>query len=123
MKKEYTCIVCPNGCAIEAEYSDGGDDIIFRGALCRRGEAYVRQELTDPRRTISSSALVKGGEKDLVSLRLTSPIPLAMIDDAMEEIKKLRIEAPVSSGDILIKDLLGTGSDVIATRDVEKKNV
>ena len=47
MKKEFTCIVCPNGCTISAEYEENYENMRLEGALCKRGEAYVRQELTD----------------------------------------------------------------------------
>lgn len=121
MKKEFTCIVCPNGCTIMAEYDGKPETITTAGALCRRGDAYVRQELTNPCRTISSSVLVTGGESDLVSVRLTSPIPLAKIPEAMEMIRGLRIKAPVAAGDVLLPDLFETGSNVIATRSVKQK--
>ena len=60
MKKQFTCIVCPNGCEIEAEV-ENGQVISVTGHTCPRGEQYVRQELTAPRRTIASSVLGKGG--------------------------------------------------------------
>ena len=50
MKKQFTCIVCPNGCEIEAEV-ENGQVISVTGHTCPRGEQYVRQELTAPRRT------------------------------------------------------------------------
>ena len=122
MKKEFTCIVCPNGCTISAKYGENLENIRLEGAMCKRGEAYVRQELTDPRRTIASSVLVTGGESDLVSVRLTAPIPLGGIFEAMEQIKALRVPAPVRAGDVLIRNILGADSDVIATRTVEKSS-
>ena len=122
MKKEFTCIVCPNGCTISAEYEENLENIRLEGAMCKRGEAYVRQELTDPRRTIASSVLVTGGVSDLVSVRLTAPIPLGGIFEAMELIRALKVPAPVRAGDVLIRNILGTDSDVIATRTVEKSS-
>lgn len=47
MKKQFTCIVCPNGCEIEAEV-ENGQVISVTGHTCPRGEQYVRQELTAP---------------------------------------------------------------------------
>ena len=67
MKKQFTCIVCPNGCEIEAEV-ENGQVISVTGHTCPRGEQYVRQELTAPRRTIASSVLVKGGELPVTSV-------------------------------------------------------
>ena len=39
---------------------------------------------------------------------------------AMNEINKSRIDAPVKIGDVVIKNLLGTGVDVIVTKNIPK---
>lgn len=119
MLKRYTCIVCPNGCEIEAEI-DHEKILSIAGAACKKGEEYVRQELTDPKRNIASSALVENGELPLVSVRLSSPIPKARIFEVMEEIKKVKLKAPVSAGQVVIPNVLGMGADVIATKSVEE---
>ena len=90
------------------------------GAGCPRGEAYFIQEITDPRRTLTSSVLVKGGELPLCSVRLTEPIPIARIPDVMKEIRKMKVEAPLESGTVLIRDVLGLGSDVITTKTIRR---
>ena len=46
------------------------------------------QELTDPRGTIATSVLVKGGILPWPAVRLTNPIPRDRIFDAVSEIKK-----------------------------------
>ena len=122
MLREYTCIICPNGCEITAqieEMEDGSRHIgLVEGAACPRGRAYVEQELRDPRRNIATSVLVKGGVLPLASVRLTAPIPRDRIFDAMKEIKKCVLTAPVEAGTILIHNLLGYESDVMVTRRV-----
>ena len=120
MLKEFTCIICPNGCEIEAEIADG-KILSLEGAACPKGEAYVRQELTDPQRNIATSVLVRGGELPLASVRLTSPVPKARIFDVMEEIRKITVDAPVKAGTVLVKGVLGYDSDVIVTKSVEKR--
>lgn len=119
MLREFTCIICPNGCEIEAQIEDGKICSI-EGATCPKGEAYVRQELTDPRRNIATSVRVKGGELPLASVRLTNPIPKAMIFDAMAQIRKLTVEAPVEAGTVILSGILGQDSDVIVTKSVGK---
>ena len=37
MKKQYTCIICPNGCEIEAEW-DNGKILSVVGHTCPKGE-------------------------------------------------------------------------------------
>ena len=115
--REFTCVVCPNGCKIKVDLDDG-EITAIRGAMCRRGESYVRQELIDPRRTISTSVAGDGGILPLASVRLTAPIPRDYIFDAMDEIRKLRLTAPVKAGTVLIHRLLGFDSDLIVTKDV-----
>ena len=122
MVKEFTCIVCPNGCTITAEAEARGDGTYavrsVQGAACPRGTAYVEQELTAPRRTIATSVPVKGGELPLASVRLSAPIPKKDIFRAMEEIRKVSRKAPVHIGDVVISHLLGTDADVIVTKNV-----
>ena len=118
MTKTYTCILCPNGCEITVEH-EGKDFKSCTGNLCPNGEKYVKQELTDPRRTIASSVLVEGGELPLVSVRLTAPIPRDRIFDVMEVIRTLRVKAPVEIGTVLVPNILGLNSDLIATQTVK----
>ncbi len=120
MKKQYTCIVCPNGCDIEAEI-ENGKVLSVTGNICPRGEEYVRQELTAPRRTIASSVLVKGGELPLTSVRLTSAIPKDMIFPVMEEIRKVVLTAPVKAGTIVLHQVCGLDSDVMVTKNVDAR--
>lgn len=79
MTREFTCIICPNGCEISADYEIQADQSVvihsLEGATCKRGAEYVKQELTDPKRNIATSVLVEGGELPLASVRLTCPDP------------------------------------------------
>ena len=119
MKRTFTCIVCPNGCEIEAEY-EGTEVISVTGNLCPKGKSYVTQELVDPRRTIATSVRVEGGTMPLTSVRLTRAIPKARIFDAMDAINGKVLTAPVHIGDVVIHNLLGLDSDVIVTKNIEK---
>lgn len=118
MLKEYTCIICPTGCDIIAEVKDG-EVLSIDGAKCKRGHEYVNQELTNPYRNIASSILLEDGMLPLVSVRLSKPIPKAKIFDVMKVIKKTRLKAPVSVGQVAIPNVLGLDSDVIVTKNVE----
>ena len=122
MLKEFTCIICPNGCSIEAEVMDG-QVLSVEGALCPKGREYVRQELTDPQRNIATSVRVMDGGLPLASVRLTKPIPKDRIFDAMDEIKKISLTAPVEAGTVVIAGILGYDSDVIVTKSVDRRGV
>ena len=119
MKRTFTCIVCPNGCEIEAEY-EGAQVLSVTGNLCAKGKTYVTQELVAPRRTIATSVRVVGGALPLASVRLTNAVPKSRIFDVMREINRHTLTAPVRIGDVLVKNILGLDSDVIVTKNVEK---
>ena len=112
MKTSCVCIICPKGCELEGE-TDGQEILSLEGASCPRG-----RELRDPRRTITSTVLVEGGESPLVSVRLSAPVPKNQIFAVMEAIRRLRVVAPVSLGEVLLPDLLRLGCDLIATHQV-----
>ena len=117
MLKEYTCIICPNGCDMRLEIEDG-KILVVEGAACERGYDYIHQELTNPQRNIASSVLLEGGVLPLVSVRLSCPIPKGKIFDVMTVIKKVHLKAPVYAGQVAIANVLGLGSDVIVTKNV-----
>ena len=120
MVKKITCIICPNGCSLSASVDENGRIGKINGAGCIRGEAYFKQELTDPRRTIATSVPVEGGELPLCSVRATCAIPKAAIPEAIGVIRKIRLTAPVEAGTVLVHGLLGYESDVITTKNIAR---
>lgn len=46
------------------------------------------------------------------------PIPKDRIFDAMAQIRRCKVTAPVKAGAVVIRDLLGLGCDVIVTKTV-----
>jgi CxxC motif-containing protein len=90
---------------VEALLKDG-EIVSVSGASCPKGDAYVRQEITYPRRTIASSVLVRGGTLPLVSVRLDRPVPKNRLFDVMKEIRKTELNAPVKSGTCVIEKYL-----------------
>ena len=118
--RTMTCVLCPNGCTIEVRH-EGNEVLSAQGALCFKGLDFARQEITDPRRNFASSVRVANGVLPLVSVRLTVPVPKPMILAIMAEIRKVTVQAPVVPGQVIIENVLGLSSDVIATRHVAAK--
>ena len=120
-RKELICILCPNGCQIQAEIEEGEkirvNEIV--GHLCDKGPDWAEQELVNPTRTIASSIIVEGGDFPLVSVRTDSPIPLKSIPDIMKAIKSTKAKAPIQIGDIMLKNPADTSCNIIATRNVQ----
>lgn len=121
-REEMVCIMCPLGCRLVVTLEDNGE-IIITGNKCPRGIEYGGQEMTEPLRVLTSSVLVKNGDVPLLSVKTTKAIPRRLLNDIMEILKKTVVEAPIKSGDVLIKNILDTGADIIATRNVERTEI
>lgn len=116
MIKKLTCIECPQGCQLEVDI-EGGHVIKVTGQKCKKGEAYASQEIENPMRTLASTILTKGLKLKMVPVKTSRPIPKGKLMDAMEEVKKVRLSRRVKVGDVIVRDLLGLGADLITTRD------
>ncbi len=115
---EMTCIVCPIGCDLKVTLDDEGKFVSVKGNRCPKGEIYARDEVTDPKRVLTSSVKVIGGQMPLVSVKTDKTIPKRLIKDAMSIIKSKEVKAPISLGDVIVEDILNTGANVVATRSV-----
>ena len=119
MKHELTCIRCPIGCQLTVDVD--GENVSVTGNSCPRGAEYGKKEVTAPTRIVTSSVRVSGGELPLVSVKTASDIPKDRIMDVMAEIRQCETAAPVQTGDVLIRNVAGTGADIVATRSVREK--
>lgn len=113
--RKLICISCPRGCHLEVD-----ENLNVTGNTCARGKAYGIAEVTNPTRMISSTVKITDGEIIRLPVSTSSPIPKGKIFDVMAEINKASAKAPIKCGDAVIKNVLGLGVDIIATRSVER---
>ena len=112
---ELICIVCPRGCHLKVDEENG---YAVTGNTCKRGEEYGKKELTNPTRVVPSTVKIKGGIHRRLPVKTSKPIPKNLIFKAMKLLDTVEVTSPVKRGDVVYKDILGTGIDFIATRDM-----
>ena len=112
-ERKLTCIVCPKGCDLRVEFNDDGEIINIEGYTCPRGKDYAHSECTSPVRTVTSTIRCKDGE--VVAVKTSLPIPKSMIFDVMKQINSVSADNDVKIGDVVIKNVLGTGADIVVT--------
>lgn len=118
--RELTCIGCPIGCMLTVQIREG--EIHVSGNTCPRGEKYAHDEITCPKRMVTSTVELTGGTIRRVSVKTETEIPKERILDCMAEIRSACIKAPVSIGDVVIENCAGTGVNVIITKNVALAN-
>lgn len=113
MKKEYICIVCPKGCHIVVD----GDNI--SGYTCLRGLNYVKQESIDPRRTLTTTVKVNDKNIRVCPVKSSDTLPKDKLFASIEEINKISVDLPIKLHQVVIKNILNTGVDIITTKEIK----
>ena len=119
IKRKLICIRCPRGCEIETTI-DGIEEI--KGNICKLGEEYVKNEINDPRRIITTTVRVKGGIYPLVPVWTTAPIPKDKIPGLIKLLRTVELDAPVEIDKVVIKNIFELGIDIVTSSTVAKKN-
>ncbi|WP_105617595.1 DUF1667 domain-containing protein [Vallitalea okinawensis] len=118
--REMVCIVCPVGCHMKVT-SNEGQVTKVEGNSCKRGIGYAEAECTHPTRTLTTTMRIKNGEVPMISVKTDEPVPKSLLMACMEAINKAKIQAPIHVGDKIIENILDTGSNIVATRNCERK--
>ncbi len=106
-----TCIVCPNGCDIDENNQ-------FQGAGCPRGVAYAKEEITSPKRSLTTTVRTVFREFPVLPVRTDGAIDKDSVFEAMKVINTITVDKKLKRGDIVIENLLGQSVNVIATSDM-----
>lgn len=114
--KKLVCIVCPNSCELEITADENG--ISVSGNKCKRGVQFATDEMTAPKRTISSVVRTAFPSVPVLPVRVSAEIPKERIFDVMQEINHVTLRKRVRRGEAVIENVLSLGVDVIATSDV-----
>jgi len=107
MKKTFTCIMCPLGCTIT--YDNGK----ITGNKCPRGLEYVKNEIENPMRMLTTTVKTICGEP--IPVRTSDMIPKNKIFEVMKKINSVRINKSVKLGEVIVKNVVD-GVDIISSK-------
>ena len=89
--RNLICIGCPMGCQLTVTMQDGSVTAVA-GNTCKRGDDYARREVISPTRVFSTTLPVEGGNRPTVPVK--------------------------TAGEVVVRNILDTGVDIIAVADV-----
>jgi CxxC motif-containing protein len=117
-QKEYTCIVCPKSCRGILRIQNGYFET--EGFSCKNGEEYAISEYQDPKRVLTTTVWLRHGLFRLLPVVSRAGISRKVFKSCLEELYTIEVEAPIEVGDVVVKNILNTGIDVIAARSIER---
>lgn len=118
-QRQFICVTCPVGCTIEATVE--GDKLVgIQGQTCKRGLAFVEEELTAPKRMLTTTVRVVGGILPLVPVRSSKPLPKGVLLPVAAFLRDIVLQAPIVEHQVVVQNILETGVDMIASRDLPR---
>lgn len=114
-QKDVICVVCPNSCAITVKQMPDGK-LLMEGQGCKRGEQYASDEFLAPKRTLATTVRIKGAFIPLLPVRSSVPVPKERLNDILDLLARIEVQAPFKCGSVVVQNVLGLGADIIATR-------
>jgi CxxC motif-containing protein len=119
-KKHFVCVVCPIGCEIDIVH-DGSKIISMEGNKCEKSVEFVSQELIEPMRILTTTVRIRGSRWPVIPVRTDKSVPKRLFPRIMKELRRIKLQAPISMLDMVVRDIAGTGADIIATRTMPRK--
>lgn len=116
--KVMNCIMCPMGCELTVTLEDGKFASVT-GNTCPRGAKYAQDEVTAPKRMLTSTVNIAGGALPLLPVVSATVLPKGKVLECAAYLRGVTVQAPVKAGDVVVKDILGLGVDILASRSME----
>ena len=113
MEHKLICIVCPRGCQLTIDENNN-----VTGNGCPRGVTYAINEMTCPKRMLTSTVKIISNSINRLPVITSEEIDKSKMFDVMKEINKVEVKAPIKMHEVIIKNVLNTGVDIISTREI-----
>ena len=115
--RNLICIGCPMGCALTVTICDGAVTAV-EGNTCKRGDDYARREVIAPTRVVTTTVPVSNGSCPTVPVKTAGEVPKSLVLECARALRGVSVAAPIAAGDVVLRDILGTGVNIIAVADV-----
>jgi len=117
--EEMICIVCPVGCRLKTHRDDDGS-LHVTGNSCPRGDVYAKNEVLAPMRTVTATVRIRGSRYPRLPIITAQPVPKGKIFSVMDALGSVTVDAPIAAGSVILRDVAGTGVDMIAERTMPR---
>ena len=77
---------------------------------------YAADEVTAPKRMLTTTVAVEGGLLPLLPVVSSTVLPKEKVLACAAYLRGIKVQAPIAAGDVVVKDILGLGVDIVASR-------
>lgn len=109
------CIGCPRGCHLVV---DEDNNYAVSGNNCKIGAEYGKNELLNPTRVLTTTVNIEGAIHNRLPVKSNGGLPKDKLLEASKSLKNVCVKSPVKLGDVIISNILETGIDIIACKNM-----
>ncbi|WP_055665391.1 DUF1667 domain-containing protein [Desnuesiella massiliensis] len=114
------CKSCEKKCVLDI-YSYEEGEIEVKGNECEIGIDYANEEINNTKKIFTTLVRIKGSERyNVVPVKSSAPIDKKLWIECSKALSRIYVGAPTKIGDVICKNILNTGVDIICARNVEK---
>jgi len=121
-KVKIICPICPLACNVELTI-DSGNIIAIKGFKCPKGKEYALQEYKCPKRILTTTVRTTDKTRPLLPVRTAGPIPKKLLIPCMKVLAGKVVSPPVTFGQVIVENIMGSGVNVFATREFIPDNL
>lgn len=114
---EIICVCCSNNCTVSIDETNGN---AVSGNRCRNGAAFALHELSNPKRRINAEVRITGAEVDKCPVKTDRAVSKDDLPNIAEILEHFQAEAPVYISQVLIRDIGGTGANLVACKNIPR---
>ena len=123
--RTLTCLACPRGCRVKVELDEEGGVLRMEGSRCERGEEWLRREILNPTRTLTTTVRTVFPDFPRLSVKTNRDVPLKEFFDFMKKIDSVLVERRLKPGDVVVEDFYKDEegfASLVATGYMEEKS-
>ncbi|QGU93760.1 DUF1667 domain-containing protein [Clostridium bovifaecis] len=74
--------------------------------------------MKDSKKVFTSLVRIKGSKSTVVPVKSSEPIDKSLLLECSKALSRIHVGAPIKSGDIVCRNILNTGVDIICTKSI-----
>ena len=118
LENQVVCNKCEEYCVIDIKTEDEVVEII--GNKCNEGIEFSEDYLKNSMDVLTTLVRIKGGQVKVVSVKSDKPIEKKLFLKCSRALSRINAGAPIKIGDVVCKNILNLGVDIICTKNVDK---
>ncbi|NMM64126.1 DUF1667 domain-containing protein [Clostridium sp. P21] len=120
MIREIICDKCNKKCILGIDKYD--ESIQVSGNLCNIGIEYACFKINSNKDILTTLVRIKGADTNVVPVKSNKPLDKKFWIECSKALSRLYVGAPIKAGDIICKNILNTGVDIVCTKSMIRLN-